>query len=239
MAEQKEMGIWEHIGELRSRLFKALIALVIGALASFLVTQNLIEILARPIGGLQNLTAIEVTENVVSFFRVSLLAGFILAFPVIFYQLLAFVMPGLYPNERRTLLMFIPFATLLFVGGVAFAYFVMLPSAVPFLVGFLGVQARPRIENYIDFVTNILFWIGVCFETPLVIFVLAKFNIVNGKMLTKQWRYAVVIIAIVAAVVTPTPDPINMGLLMLPLFGIYLLSILMAFVARAGQHDNA
>lgn len=228
MATDKVMGVWDHIGELRGRLLKAVLALVVGSLASFMVSQYLIEYLARPIGGLQNLTAIEVTENVVAFFRVSLLAGFILAFPVIFYQIIAFILPGLYPDERRMLYMFIPAATILFVGGVAFAYYVMLPNALPFLVGFLGVQAKPRIENYISFVTNILFWIGVCFETPLVVFALARFKIVNARMLATQWRFAIVIIAIIAAVVTPTPDPINMGLLMLPLFGIYLLSILMA-----------
>jgi sec-independent protein translocase protein TatC len=233
METQKEMGVWDHINELRGRLFKAAIALAVTTIASFMFTQTLIEILARPIGGLQNLTAIEVTEQVSVFMRVSLLSGFIFAFPVVFYQILAFVLPGLYPNERRTLLMFIPFATLLFLGGVAFAYFVMLPSAIPFLTTFLlGVQTHPRIENYIDFVTNLIFWIGISFETPLVMFLLAKFKIVTAKMLARQWRFAIVIIAVIAAVVTPTPDPINMSLLMAPLLGLYVLSIFLASLAR-------
>ena len=229
---ERELGIWDHINEIRERLFKAVIALVIGALISFMFTQNLIAILAVPLGGTQNLLAIEVTEQVTVFFRVSLLAGFILAFPVIFYQVMAFVLPGLYPNERRMVLLFIPFATILFIGGVAFAYFVMMPSALPFLTKFLGFETKPRISNYIDFVTNLIFWVGISFEAPLVIFMLAKFKIVNSAMLIKQWRYALVIIAIVAAVVTPTPDPINMGLMMLPLIGIYILSVIMASFAR-------
>lgn len=232
MAEEKEMGVWDHINELRGRLVKAVAALVIGALISFMFTQKLIEILAAPLGGTTNLIAIEVTEQVGVFFRVSMLAGFILAFPVIFYQIIAYILPGLYPNERRMLLMFIPFATLLFIGGVAFAYYVMLPSALPFLTTFLNFKSQPRISNYIDFVTNLIFWIGVSFEIPLLMFGLAKFKIVNAKMLLTQWRYALVIIALIAAVVTPTPDPFNMGLMMLPLIAIYLLSILMAFFAR-------
>lgn len=232
MPEDKEMGIWEHINELRERLFKAVLALIVGAIISFIFAQRLIEILAVPINGLQNLTAIEVTENVSVFFRVSLLAGFILAFPVIFYQFLAYIIPGLTPEETRSLFIFIPFATVLFIAGVAFAYFVMMPNAIPFLVSFLGVQTKPRISNYIDFVTNLIFWIGVTFELPLVAFALAKFKVINAGMLLKQWRFAIVIIALIAALVTPTPDPINMGLLMIPLGGIYLLSVLMAWFAR-------
>ncbi len=123
--------------------------------------------------------------------------------------------------------------------GVAFSYFVMLPAALPFLLGFLnqdgqGVKALPRISTYIDFVTNLMFWIGVSFETPLIVFMLAKFHIVTPGFLAKQWRYAVVVIAIMAAVITPTVDPVNMSLLMAPLFAIYLLSILFAAIAIRG-----
>ena len=237
MPDVKEMGIWEHINELRDRLMKAVLALIVGAVISFIFAQKLIEFLAVPINGLQNLTAIEVTENVSVFFRVSLLAGFILAFPFIFYQFIAYILPGLTPEESKSLFVFIPFATILFIGGVSFAYYVMMPNAIPFLVSFLGVQTKPRISNYIDFVTNLIFWIGVSFETPLVVFALAKFKVLNAKMLLEQWRFAIVIIAIIAALVTPTPDPINMGLLMVPLGGIYLLSVLMAWIARYREED--
>jgi sec-independent protein translocase protein TatC len=130
------------------------------------------------------------------------------------------------------LFLFIPVATLLFVGGVAFSYYVMLPTALPFLVSILGVQTLPRLSNYIEFVTNLMFWIGVCFEMPLVMFGLAKFHIVTAKGLLKQWRVAVVIIAVIAAVVTPTPDPVNMSILMVPLFVLYILSILFAYIAN-------
>lgn len=226
------MGIWEHVAELRTRLLKALVALVLGVLVGFLITEQMIFWLAQPIGGLDKLQSIEVTENISVFMRVSLLGGFILAFPVIFYQIMAFVLPGLNKNEKRWLLLSIPLATLLFVSGVLFAYFVMLPTAIPFLTEFLGVRTTVRLSNYVNFVTNLLFWIGISFETPLVVFILAKFRIVNAGMLARQWRVAVVVIAVLAAVVTPTVDPMSMGMLMLPLFVLYLLSILLAAFAR-------
>lgn len=231
--EQDEMSIWDHIGELRSRLLKALAALVVTTMANvaFLAT-NIIELLAVPIGGLDKLVAIEVTESVGVYMRVSLLAGFIMAFPIILYQLIAFVLPGLYPHERRWLYISIPIATLLFIGGVAFAFLVMLPAALPFMLGFLEITALPRISTYINFVTNMLFWIGMAFEAPLVVFILAKLKFVNSAMLLRQWRIAVVVIAVLAAMITPTVDPVNMGLLMAPLFVIYLLSVLFAKLAR-------
>lgn len=128
--------------------------------------------------------------------------------------------------------MAIPFATFLFIAGVAFAFYVMLPTAIPFLTGFVGVKTVPRVANYINFVTSLLFWIGVAFETPLLVFALVKLKIVSVGTLARQWRIAIVVIAALSAVITPTVDPVNMGLLMLPLFGLYLLSLLLGLLAR-------
>jgi sec-independent protein translocase protein TatC len=184
------------------------------------------------VGGLENLVAIEVTESVGVYMRIALLSGFIIALPIIVYQILAFVVPGLYDSEKRWLFSAIPIATLLFIAGAAFSYYVMLPAALPFLLGFLDVQAMVSVNRYIQFVTNMMFWIGIAFETPLVVFVLAKLNIVTPGMLLKQWRFAVIIIALIAAMITPTVDPVNMGLLMVPLFAIYILSVLFAKLAK-------
>ena len=223
-----------HLKELRTRLVKAAIALIIAVGGSFVLAPSILEILTKPIGGLDKLQSIEVTENISVFMRVSLLSGFILALPFILYQILSFTFPGLTKKERRWVLLSIPAATILFVSGVAFTYLVMLPAAIPFLVSFLGIQTIPRISNYIEFVTNLLFWVGVCFELPLAAFLLAKLKLISGKMLLRQWRIALVLIAILAAFVTPTGDPINMGLLMLPLLGLYFLSILLASIASKG-----
>jgi sec-independent protein translocase protein TatC len=222
----------EHFDELRSRLLKSLVGLFIAIGISFAFATQVINILVQPIGGLQKLQSIEVTENLTVFMKVSLLAGFILALPLLTYQVVAFVLPGLKPNEKKWLLIFIPFVTVMFLAGVAFTYFVMLQAAIPFLVGFLGVQTIPRLSNYIGFVTNLMFWVGVSFETPIIILMLAKMKIVNARMLLKGWRVAIVLSAILAAVITPTTDPVNMGLLMAPLLGLYLLSVLLAFLVR-------
>jgi sec-independent protein translocase protein TatC len=231
--EDKVMSVWDHINELRVRLMKAMGALVITTLLSlFGLADYFLRFLAKPVGGLEVLVALEVTEGMGVYMRVGLLSGFIIALPIIVYQILAYVVPGLYDNEKRWLFSAIPIATLLFISGVLFSYFVMLPTALPFLINFLNVQAMISISRYVTFVTNMMFWIGISFETPLVMFILAKLNVVSPAMLLKQWRYAVVIIALLAAVITPTVDPINMGLLMVPLFAIYLLSVLFARLAQ-------
>jgi sec-independent protein translocase protein TatC len=225
------MDVWSHIGELRARLLRSVLALIVTTMVSFAFAEKIIRFLSIPIGGLENLLAIEVTENVGVFMRVSLLSGFIFALPFIVYQILAFVMPGLKQSERKWLYLAIPVATFLFLCGVAFSNFVMLPTAIPFLVNFLGTPTTPRLSNYLNFVTNLLFWIGLSFEAPLVVFILAKLKLVTPKGLLKQWRIAIVVIAVLAAVISPTVDPINMGLVMLPLIFLYLLSVLFAVFA--------
>jgi sec-independent protein translocase protein TatC len=114
----------------------------------------------------------------------------------------------------------------------------MLPTALPFLISFMGITTTPRLINYFNFVTNLLFWVGICFEAPLVVFILAKLGLVTAGGLLKHWRIAIVVIAIVAAVVTPTADPVNMGLLMLPLTVLYLLSVLFAMIARREKSEK-
>lgn len=233
MAEEpSQMTLLGHIKELRKRLLICVIALALTTIASFAFSQNIASFLAEPIGGLQAMSSIDITENMSAFMRISLLSGVILALPVIFYQILAFVIPGLKTNERTWIWMAIPSATLFFVAGVAFAYFVMLPVALPFLINFMGIATSPRPKTYFSFVSNLMFWVGVIFEMPLLMYILARLKIVTAKSLVKQWRIALVVSAVVAALITPTSDPVNMGLMMLPLFVLYLISILFAMLAR-------
>jgi len=233
MSEQsREMTIWGHLNELRKRLFYSVGALVVGVIISFIFGDQMLQWVARPIGGLENLLSIQVTENISVYFRITMLAGFIIALPFILIQLMLFVSPGLTSQERKWVLWAIPIATLLFLGGAVFAYFVMLPTALPFLVEFPGPDVLPKWKDYVNFVTNLIFWIGLSFETPLVMYLLAKLGIIDAKGLAKQWRIAIIIIAVIAAVATPTPDPINMAILMAPLFGLYLLGILLAALAK-------
>lgn len=224
----------EHLNELRNRVFKAFIALIITTGVCFAFSQPLIEYLARPIGGIDQLVSIELTENISIFMKVSLLGGFVLAMPVIVYQIMAFIIPGLKTRERTWLLLMVPFAALLFAMGVAFTWFVMLPNAIPFLTNFMGITTQVRPENYFDFITRLMFWIGVCFEMPLVVMFLAKLKFITARQLLGWWRYAVVAMAILAAAVTPTVDPVNMGLVMAPLMALYVISIVLAAIVGRG-----
>jgi sec-independent protein translocase protein TatC len=229
MSENRQMTILEHLVELRGRLVKTVLALIITTSISLLFTRRFLALLTAPMG--DNLPqAISPTETIVIYFKVALIGGLILAMPVIVYQLISFIVPGLYPHERRYLRVIVPAASLLFASGVAFAYYVMLPAAIPFLLNFMGdiIRQQWTIERYMSLVTGLMFWVGVIFETPLVVAFLAYLGVVSPGMLWKNFRYAMVVIAIIAAVATPTPDPINMALLMLPLVLLYLLSILLA-----------
>ncbi len=230
-----------HFRELRTRLVHSAIAFVISTVVAAAITNQLIVLLTEPIGGMDRLIVISVTESFGVFFRVSLVAGLILASPFIIAQGWIFIGTGLLDTERRAFYLYVPFAALLFILGVAFAYFVMLPAAIPFLVGFMGFRATPTLDNYIKFVTTALLAVGASFELPMAVYILARAGIVDSRMLIKGWRYAIVGIAILAAVVTPTPDPVNMGIVAAPLFGLYLLSIVLAFFAqrrRKKREDN-
>ena len=216
-----QMTLVEHLVELRNRLIKASIALLITTALSFAFATYLVDIIAVPIGGRQALQAIDVTENMGVFMRVSLISGVVLAMPVIVYQLLMFIVPGLTRQERRYLWFVVPGASILFLLGVLFAYFVMLPVAVPFLMGFLNIPTRPRPSTYFGFVTRLMFWIGLAFETPLILAFLARLGIVTPQMLRQYRKYAIVGIAAIAAAITPTVDPVNMLLVMAPLMILY------------------
>ncbi|HEY5670833.1 MAG TPA: twin-arginine translocase subunit TatC [Anaerolineales bacterium] len=228
-------GLLEHVDALRKHLTRAVIFLALTTALAFAFTRQIIDYLALPIGGIGKLTPIEVTEPVGVFMRVALLVGFSLALPYIAFELWLFAAPGLHRRSRFTGLIAIPLVAIFFLAGMAFAYFAMLPTALPFLLNFLGMNPQVRPASYISFVTSLMFWIGVSFEFPLVIYVLASIGIVNHKMLIDQWRLAVVVIAILAASITPTVDPVNMTLVMAPMTVLYFLSIFLANLARRGR----
>jgi sec-independent protein translocase protein TatC len=224
-----------HLNDLRKHLFRAVAFLAVTTALSFAFTSQIIDFLAQPIGGIGELVAIDPTEPIGVFMRVALMSGFAIAFPYIALELWLFAAPGLSRRSRIFGLVAIPISTIFFLGGMAFAYFVMLPTALPFLLNFMGLQTVPRPSSYLSFVTSVVFWIGIAFEFPLVIYVLALLGFVNSSMLIKQWRLAIVIIAIAAAMITPTIDPVNMALVMGPMIVLFFLSILLAALAGRGR----
>lgn len=225
----------EQVEELRSHLLRSVLVLSLAVIAAFWVSQDLMIFLSSPIGGLEKLQAIQVTEELGVFMRIAMSAGIAIAFPYIAFEIWWFAAPGLKPREKKLGLVGIPLASMLFLMGMAFTFYVMLPAALPFLGGFTQISEFWAANEYFKFVTGLMFWIGIFFEFPLVIYVLSSMGLVKPDILRQQWRLAVVIIAILAAAVTPTVDPVNMGLVMLPMILLYFISIGLSYLAYAGR----
>jgi sec-independent protein translocase protein TatC len=230
---------WNQIEIFRAHLLRAMIAIAIGVGIALFYTPTLVAFLAVPIGGLKTLKAIEVTESISVYMKVSLLAGVSIALPYVVFELWLFIAPGLRIRERLYALVGIPLAALFFVAGMAFTYFIMLPSALPFLLGILGIQAQLRPESYFSFVTGLMFWIGAAFEFPLVIYLLTAIGLIKPQPLARNWRIAVLVIAIISAAITPTVDPLNMSLVMLPMIGLYFISIGLSYFAYRERNNPA
>lgn len=230
--------MWDQVEALRMHLLRAVLSLVVTVGISFFFTQKIIIFLAQPMGGIDKLIAIEVTETIGVFMRVALFCGIALALPYIAFELWLFAAPGLRPRERKMGLYGIPLATIFFLGGAAFTFFIMLPAALPFLNNFLGIKTELRPASYFAFVTGLMFWLGIAFEFPLVIYVLSAIGLIKPEILAQQWRLAIVLIAIAAAAVTPTVDPVNQGLVMAPMVLLYFLSIGLSYIAYAGRKKN-
>jgi sec-independent protein translocase protein TatC len=225
------LTLLDHLNELRRRLMRAMAALAVGALLAVVFTERLLKYLITPYG--TELQVLGPTESVVIYFRVALLAGAIFAMPYITLQLFLFIAPGLTRREKRWIYLALPATTGLFLVGVAFAWFIMVPAALGFLQDFQSeiFRAEWTADRYIAFLTSLLFWIGVAFELPVVVFVLARLGVLGPGPLIRNWRLAAVLMTIVAALITPTVDPFNMLLVIAPLIVLYLISIGLAAIA--------
>ncbi len=228
--ELPKMSLIEHLEELRRRILKALLAVVAGFLVCWAFARPIAEVLARPVYAVlpegERLVFLGVTDAFVLYVKVALLAGFFLSSPIVLYQVWRFVAPGLYQRERSHALPFIFFGTFFFVGGGAFAYFVAFPFALEFLIG-MGEAFEPQItvDRYYRFLMYIILGLGLMFELPIVIFFLARIGVVTPRFLMRHFRWAVLIIFVMAAVITPTPDVINLLLFAVPTILLYLLGV--------------
>jgi len=236
--EEMRQMLWDQVEALRMHLLRAVLALVVTVGISFIFAERIINYLARPAGGIDELVAIEVTESVSVFMKVALFSGIALAIPYIAFELWLFAAPGLKPRERKMGLAGIPLASIFFFGGAAFTFYAMLPTALFFLNNFMDFKNQWHPESYYSFVIGLMFWIGVAFEFPLVIYVLTAIGLIKPKILVEQWKLAIVIITIVAAIITPTVDPLNQGLVMAPMILLYFVSIGLSYIAAAGRERN-
>jgi sec-independent protein translocase protein TatC len=235
-----EMSLIEHLGELRTRLIRSAVGIILGMIVSFVFIDriyNALINLALP----YKVQAIAPTETFTSYIKVSLMLGLVFAMPIIVYQIVAFISPGLTRKERQYLLRALPFVSLLFFGGLAFAYFVVLPSALGFLLGFGDprIITQPRLSDYISFVTNLLIWVGVSFEMPVIVYTLIKLNIVSANKLASLRKYVMLLIVIAAAIITPTPDPLNMMLVAGPMYILFELGIVIGRIGTRNRDAEA
>lgn len=228
----------EHLAELRRRLMVAVIAAAVTMIVSLFFVDQIFVLLKKPAGDIE-LIFTRPPEMILTWFKVALLCGVVVAIPFLVYQLMAFIYPAMEtPKEKRNFKIFaffaIPSEFVFFVGGIAFSYLVLLPFALRYLFSFGSDLATPwwAISEYTNFVLNLLFWMGMTFETPLIMLILTQIGVVDAKWFASKRKFAIVIIAIAAAVITPTPDPINMSFVMGPLLFLYELGILLSRLVR-------
>lgn len=236
----RKLPVKSHLAEIRKRLLSCVVVVVITTAISAVFARYIFEILESRAENI-NLIYIEMTEMLGTYFRVAFVSGIVLALPFLIYQLVMFVRPGLNTNERKYLYFLLPSAMLAFAAGVAFGYFVLFPPMARFLISFGSDIAAPqiRVGNYVSLIVRLLFALGLCFETPLLAFFLAKIGVVTPKMLSKYRKFAVVGAFILGAIITPTFDPINQSIVAIPLIFLYELGILLAKLAQRKKKHRA
>jgi sec-independent protein translocase protein TatC len=228
--ESFSMPFLNHLEELRRRLLKSLLALVVMTAVAFYFKNELMTFIVEPLGNVK-LFVTQVTGSFYAYLKVSLIGGVVGASPVVFYQLWAFVSPGLYPRERARVMPLVIVSTVLFLVGAAFCYLVMLPYSLKFLIGFGGDLLSPiiTVDSYLTFSGMSMLAFGLGFELPVTAYFLGRVGVISSRFLSKGRPYAVVLILIVAAILTP-PDVATQLMLAAPLYLLYEISIIIVKV---------
>jgi sec-independent protein translocase protein TatC len=236
-----KMSFFQHLAELRKRLIRSALAIMIGAVVGFYVARKVFEFVARPMHKALHAAGLEdklIYTNPTGYLNMvitlGIYIGIVLALPYVLYQVWLFIAPGLYKHERSAVVGFVGSSFFLFLAGVASAYYFMLPRLLTFLVTFQGPRSTfsplISINEYFDLLLMVLLGVGLIFEMPILIFFLAYFGIVTPKFLIKNFRYAIVIITIIAAIIAPTPDATTMLVFMAPMILLYMLGVGVAWV---------
>ena len=234
------MSFFEHLVDLRKRLVNSLIGIGVGMLVGLLVSKRAINYIVIPMrdalraNGLADNVYYTSPQGFVGLYiNLGLYLGIALAMPFVLYQIWLFVAPGLYRHERKAVTSFIVSSTMLFLCGISFGYFILLPQVLKFLVGFANegpIKPLISINEYFELILVVLVGLGVVFELPVLIFILSFFGIVTPKFLWKNFRYAMLVITVVAAIVTPTPDATTMILFMSPMVLLYFVGLLVSYL---------
>lgn len=232
--DAKDLTLLQHLEELRRRLIICLIVLAVGCACSFPLSGSILKILKLPASGLiQKLAFFSPQEAFMAYFKIAIFGGLVISVPVILYQTWAFISPAVEDRLRKGPFVFIIFSLIAFIGGCLLAYFLLLPAALKFLLGFGQGELEPviSVEKYISFALAIILCTGLVSEMPVLSFILSKLGILNHRFLRKRFKYAVLVIFILAAIITPTPDIFNMTLLAIPMVLLYEISIWISFLA--------
>jgi sec-independent protein translocase protein TatC len=229
------MSFLEHLEELRQRLIHSLVALLVGFAACWGFHKRIFTFLTLPLRQAHpdvSFIYTSPTEMLMLYMKMSFFVGIFAAAPFVLYQIWAFVAPGLYPHEKAYAVPFIGFGSLFFLGGAAFGHFWLFPLTFSFLGEFAGTDARfmPKVGEYFTFYSWFLLGLGAVFQLPVVIFVMARIGLVTPRFLLRNFKYAVLIAFAVSAVITPTPDVVTQSMLAVPMLGLYLLGILVAWL---------
>ena len=232
-----EMTLAEHLDELKRRLIRMCIAVAGGMIIGFLLSQPLLRIISANVNDGQGLDVRAPTDNITVVFKVALYIAIAITSPVLLYQIIAFLAPGLTNREKRIVYTALPFVALLFIAGASYSFFFAIPRALQFLSNFGGgiFQKGADAQETVNFYLTIMVGLGLAFQLPLVMFLLAKINILSAAKMRKWRKYAFLLIIIVSAIITPTTDPVNLSLVAIPLVLLYEIGIILARVLVRGQ----
>lgn len=236
-AEEKQTII-EHLEELRKSLIISVVAIIIAAVASFYFSEQILSIIISPLKALnENLVVTGVTEAFFVKLKLSFLAGFIIAFPIVVWSIWRFFKPALYPSERKYIYILFPISIFLFVGGVLFAYFGILRLVLNFFIYIAGsnLDTMFKVDQYVSFVMAFTIPFGLVFELPVIVFFLTKLGIIRYEMLSGNRKYALLVIVILAAALTPGPDPVSQMFMAIPVYVLYEISIWVSRLAGPGR----
>ena len=237
------MGFLEHLEELRKRIIYCIVAVAVGFFACWRYAERIYDIMQKPImvalqhnGMSEKLVYLNPTEPFNMYLKVAALAGLFVTSPFVLYQVWAFISPGLYRNEKRYVVPFMVSTVSLFLAGGVFGYKLVYPQALEFLIGY-GKQFQPMITigEYTDLFLTIIIGMGVIFEMPILVFFLSLMGIVSAGWMWRNLRYSILVIFIIAAIVTPTTDILNMCIFAAPMVGLYVLSIAIAYIVHPKQ----
>ncbi|MBM2831588.1 MAG: Sec-independent protein translocase TatC [Dehalococcoidia bacterium] len=236
MSNGKELSLLGHLKELRNRLFFSAIAVAVFMVPAFYLTRYVLLFFKSLAPGIE-LVFTGATEMLATYMKVSIYLALAMALPFVFFQAFMFVSPGLSSREKRYVYVLLPGVVFFFIAGVVFSYVVLLPPALKFLLTFGQDIARPLIEvgNYVSLVSRLLFWTGVVFEIPMVMYFLSKLGVVSARALARGRKIALVGAFILGAMITPTIDPVNQTLISLPIFALYEIGIWLAKLAGRGR----